>query len=76
MCVQGIVEDVSGNSGLAEQRGFISEIQMEPVFMSLTTHITIPILRADYCVYARGIVRITNQGEYFIGISGGLQGCD
>jgi len=75
-CVQGIVDDVSGNSEIDGRTRIYFRNSDGASFYIVDDTYYYPDLRAGHCVYARGIIRITNQGEYFMGISGGLQGCN
>jgi hypothetical protein len=75
-CVQGIVDDVSGNSGTDGRTRIYFRNSDGASFYIVDDTYYYPDLKAGHCVYARGIIRITNQGEYFMSISGGLQGCN
>lgn len=75
-CVQGIVDEVSGNSGTEGRTRIYFRNPDGASFYIVDDTYYYPDLRAGHCVYARGIIRITNQGEYFMSISGGLQGCN
>ena len=70
ICVQGLVNEVSGNTETSATR-----IYFKDGFYIIDQDYHYPDLKVGDCVYASGIVRVTDKGAFFMQITGGLEGC-
>ena len=84
ICVQGIVDEVSGNTETSEKtriyfrqlpQGYAPTNQTPIIFYFVDDGYYYPDLKAGDCVYAPGLLRVTERGELFIQADGRLQGC-
>lgn len=84
-CVQGIVDQISGNTENGDKTriyfinipsGYPSTNETPLSFRFVDDGYYYPDLQIGDCVYATGLLRITNEGEYFIDPDGKLQNCN
>lgn len=73
ICVQGIVDEIFGNLETSGRTDIY--FKNPPVFYFIDDKYYYPNLEIGDCIYAPGLLRITERNEFFIQAGGRLQSC-